>query len=52
MKIYRGNVHEDLGTTLKASEPGEVKITMIPYIEEMVKDFANYDETMTTSITP
>ena len=37
MKISRGNIHEYLGTILNFSEPGEVNITMIPYIEDMAK---------------
>ena len=40
MKISRGKIHKYLGMTLDFSESGEVKITMIPYIEEMVTDFA------------
>ena len=36
-KISKGKIHEYLGMTLAFSEPGEVKITMIPYTEETVK---------------
>ena len=34
------------------SETGEVNITTIPYIEEMVKYFTNHNDTMKTSTTP
>ena len=37
MKIFRGKIHENLVMTLDLSEPGEVNITMMPYIEETVK---------------
>ena len=33
MNISRGKIHEYLGMILDFSEPEEVKITMIPYIE-------------------
>ena len=52
MKILRGNIHEYLVMTLDFSEPGEVTVTMIPYIENMVKYFSNHDENMRTSATP
>ena len=38
--------------TLDFSELGEVKINMIPYIEDIVKDFAKHDENMKKSATP
>ena len=38
MNISRGNIYENLGTNLDFSETGEIKTTMIPYIEETVKD--------------
>ena len=52
MKIYRDNIHEYLGMTLYFLEAWEVKITMISFIEKMVKDFDNYDDTMKISATP
>ena len=52
MKISRGKVHEYLGMTLDYSTPGEVKITMIPYVKEMVKLFEQYDPTEKTATTP
>ena len=33
MKISRGKIHEYLGMALDFLEPGEVKITIIPYFE-------------------
>ena len=37
--------------TLDFSELGEVKINMIPYIEDIVKDFAKHDYNMKTPAT-
>ena len=39
MKISRGKIHDYLCMTLDFSKPGEVKITMIPYIEEVENTF-------------
>ena len=36
MRLARGNIHEYLGTTLYFSTDGEVMITMIPYVTEIV----------------
>ena len=52
MNIYIDKNYEYLGTNLKFSEPGVVKITMIPYISDMLKDFTNNDDTVNTSTTP
>ena len=52
MKIFRGKIHYYLGMTLIFSESVEVKIIMIPYIEDMVKYFANHDDAMMISATP
>ena len=43
MKINRGKIHEYLGMTLDFSISGEVKITMTPYIREVIEDFSKYD---------
>ena len=51
-KIYRGKIHGYLGMTLDFSEPGEVKIAMIPYIEDILKDLTKKYDTMKTSATP
>ena len=34
MKISRGKVHEYLGMTLDYTVPGQVQVTMIPYVKE------------------
>ena len=43
MKLCRGKVHYYLGIHLDYTIKGEVKITIIPYIKEMIKDFREYD---------
>ena len=43
MKLCREKVHDYLGMNLDYTIKGEVKITMIPYIKEMIKDFCEYD---------
>ena len=39
MKLYRGKIHDYLGMNLDYTIKGEAKITMIPYIKEMIQDF-------------
>ena len=36
--VQRGKVHEYLGMTLDYSEPGKIKIKMLDYVENMLKD--------------
>ena len=43
MKINRGKIHEYLGMTLDFSIPGEVKVTMVHYILEVIEDFSKFD---------
>ena len=43
MKLCRVKVHDYLGMNLDYTIKGEVKITIIPYIKEMIKDFREYD---------
>ena len=43
MKLCRGKVHDYLGINLGYTLKGEVKITMIPYIKEMIQDFSEHD---------
>ena len=43
MKLCRGKVHDYLGMNLDYTTKGEVKITMIPYIKDMIKDFRECD---------
>ena len=52
MKVRRGKVHEYVGMTLDFSTPGELMVTMIPYIKEIVDLFAKYDNTNLTAKTP
>jgi hypothetical protein len=43
MKICRGKIHEYLGMTLDFTVDGKVKITMIPYVKEIVQQFKEHD---------
>ena len=52
MKINRGKIHEYIGMTLDFSISGEVKITMTPYIREVIEDFSKYDPGSKTACTP
>ena len=52
MNISRGKIHKYLGMNLDFSEPVEVNITMIPYIECIMKYFAKHDDPMNTFSTP
>jgi hypothetical protein len=53
MTVKRGKVHEYLGMTLDFSVEGEVKVTMIPYIKEIIEQFAPHDSNSTrTALTP
>ena len=42
MKLCRGKIHDNLGMNLDYTIKGEVKITMIPYIKEMIQDFCEH----------
>jgi hypothetical protein len=52
MQISRGKIHEYLGMTLDFTVPGEVKITMINYITEIVDLFQKHDDSNCTANTP
>jgi Reverse transcriptase (RNA-dependent DNA polymerase) len=53
MTLHRGKVHEYLGMTLDYSVKGKVKVTMIPYIKEIIDQFAPHDDDPTkTALTP
>ena len=52
MKINRGKIHEYLGMKLDFYIPGEVKITMVPYIIEVIKEFSKFDPGSKTARTP
>ena len=44
MMITHGKIHDYLGMQLDFSMPREVKVTMIPYIKEIVSLFEQYDD--------
>ena len=53
MKIVRGKIHEYLGMTLDYSVRGEVKVTMIPYIKDIVEKFTkHHDDSEKVAVTP
>ena len=52
MKLKRGKIHEYLGMQLDFSVAGQVKITMLDYIQEMLEDFHKFDPSKTVSRTP
>jgi hypothetical protein len=39
MQVSRKKSHDYLGMDLNFTEPGEVKINMIPYLKGVIKDF-------------
>ena len=43
MTVKRGKVHEYLGMTIDYSEPGQAKITILNYVDEILTDFAKAD---------
>ncbi len=52
VKVTRGKIHDYLGMTLDFSTPGQVKITMIDYIEKMLKDFQELQDIGAITATP
>ena len=40
MTVKRGKVHEYLGMTIDYSKPGQAKVTMLNYFEEILTAFA------------
>jgi hypothetical protein len=52
MQVSRGKVLEHLGMTLDFTVPGEVKITMIPCVKEIIKLFAEHDKSLSHANTP
>ena len=52
MMITRGKIHDYLSMQLDFSMPREVKVTMIPYVKEIVTLFEQYDNSMKTAKTP
>ena len=39
LKVNRGKIHEYLGMNLDLSEDGNIKVSMIPYLLEILRDF-------------
>ena len=53
MTLHRGQVHEYLGMTLDYSIAGEVKVTMISYVHEIIHQFDSHDnESDKITLTP
>ena len=52
MKVCRGKVHEYIGMTLDFNAPGKVKVTMLPYMKEIVDDFTKQSGDLKTAATP
>jgi hypothetical protein len=52
MQVSGGKVLEHLGMTLDFTVPGEVKITMIPCVKEIIKLFAEHDKSLSHANTP
>ena len=52
MMITHGKIHDYLGMQLDFSTPREVKVTMIPYVKEIVTLFEQYDNSKKTAKTP
>lgn len=52
MKVRRGKIHEYVRMTLDFSTRGEVKVTMVPYIKEIVSLFKKYDKNDSSAKTP
>ena len=52
MMITHGKIHDYLGMQLDFSMPREVKVTMIPYVKEIVTLFEQYDNSKKTVKTP
>ena len=52
MMITHGKIQDYLSMQLDFSMPGEVKVTMIPYVKEIVTLFEQYDNSTKTAKTP
>ena len=52
MQIKRGKVQEYIGMTLDFSVPGEVKVTMLPYVKDIADDFTKQTGDIKTAVTP
>ena len=52
MMITHGKIHDYLGMQLDFSMPREVKVTMVPYVKEIVALFEQYDNSKKTAKMP
>jgi hypothetical protein len=53
MKICQGKIYDYLGMRLDFTVPGQVRITMIPYVNEILNQFSEYDNSaLSTAATP
>ena len=52
MMITHGKIHDYLGMQLDFSMPGEVKVTMIPYVKKIMTLFEQYNNSTKTAKTP
>ena len=52
MKINCGKIYEYIGMTLDFSVPREVKVTKLPYVEDIVDDFTKQTRDTKTAVTP
>jgi hypothetical protein len=52
IEVCRGKVHEYIGMTLDFNVPGKVKVTMLPYVKEIVGDFTKQSGETRTATTP
>ena len=55
MKVSRGHKHSSLGMDLDFGKPGSVVIGMVPYVKEIVEQFAEHDnltKPTSTALTP
>ena len=49
VKVNRGEIHDYLGIYLDFSEDGNVKVSMIPYLNEILRDFPELLGNISTS---
>ena len=52
MKVCRGKIHQYIGMTLDFTQPGEVKVTMLPYMQEIISEYTKYSNDSKTAVTP
>jgi hypothetical protein len=52
MKTRRGEARERIGMTLDFTAPGEVRVTVLPRVKEIVDDFTKQARDLKASVTP